>query len=119
MRVTVKSIVNVDVHVDQWSCGVRMQKVSVIRRAAVEITLIRRDAVLPLRPRVPLLDVLGRLAHEKRRHTPCLGTAGGPELDGTQAAAVKNSQLKPLWGPEMNRVYSHLDEVRFGSLFPV
>ncbi len=60
MRVTVKSIVNVDVHVDQWSC-VRMQKASVIRRAAAEISLIGREAVLWHRLRVQVLDGWGRL----------------------------------------------------------
>jgi hypothetical protein len=42
MRVTFKSIVNVDVHVDQWSCSVRMQKASITRLAAAEISLIGR-----------------------------------------------------------------------------
>ena len=63
MRVTVKSIVNVDVHVDQWSCSVRMQKASVKRLAAAEISLIGREAVLRLRLRVQVLDGWGRLPH--------------------------------------------------------
>lgn len=63
MQVTVKSIVNVDVYVNQWICSVRMQKASVIRLAAAEISLIGREAVLRLRLRVQVLDGWGRLPH--------------------------------------------------------